>query len=764
MRAMWSGNQKEGNLKWMNLLENLFVVILVFYPLRHIGYGIDFRDTGYNYANFQYMGTEHMDPMWLFSTYLANVTGNLLMKLPKADTMIGMNLYTGLFVSVLALAGYFFCTRKIKMPKVLVFLGEMMAISLCWCPTAVLYNYLTYLLFLGSFLLLYCGLLMETESTMDAGYSMEVRYYVLQKHYKKQRWMLAGAGALLGMNVLVRFSNLPEAAMIVAVWAYNVILWLEERKRSAQGGTFARLGKRENSDRTGTEEYSARAGRKGAADRTGMDGASSRSGEGFWHRLMRHTLWCLLGYAAALAVLLGYIHLRFGIGEYIAGIVRLFAMTENAADYKASSMLMGLVEDYRENLYWAARIGVIIAGGVVLFFVTDKLTGMLRRVEKALGQKNSESKQKANGAEKTEKQSADIDKRNVLVRLVHIVMKMLHIGVRIAWLAVSAAMLVWLYDRGVASMLFYSYDPIRRPCILFLMLTMLIGVIRIFHKDSPKEEKLLSGMLILVILLTSIGSNNRTFPSWNNLFVAAPYTLWESWRFVWGGKKLHFHRSSIFSCGKEVSSNESTSVSGRGFCSVGKGILFPVRTILLAFLGMCMFQAAGFGVVFVFAESTGVQNATAYVENNKVLKNIKMPADRAQWLTELSACVEVYGLQGEEVILYGEIPGLSYYLQMPSAFNPWSDLRSYSLETMENDMAQLEKDMAERGEAKPVILLENTYALYVERETGELTVQEDVNEKLNSIENDGKWKLIMDFMKKYGYQQILRNEKFALYQ
>ena len=44
-----------------NLLENLFIVILSFYPLRHMGWGLDLWDTGYNYANFQYMGTEHKD-------------------------------------------------------------------------------------------------------------------------------------------------------------------------------------------------------------------------------------------------------------------------------------------------------------------------------------------------------------------------------------------------------------------------------------------------------------------------------------------------------------------------------------------------------------------------------------------------------------------------------------------------------------------------------------------------------------------------------
>ena len=43
-------------LRLGNLLENLFIVILAFYPLRHISWGLDLWDTGYNYANFEYMG------------------------------------------------------------------------------------------------------------------------------------------------------------------------------------------------------------------------------------------------------------------------------------------------------------------------------------------------------------------------------------------------------------------------------------------------------------------------------------------------------------------------------------------------------------------------------------------------------------------------------------------------------------------------------------------------------------------------------------
>ena len=37
--------------------EFVFVAVLVLYPLRHIAWGLDLWDTGYGYANFEYMGT-----------------------------------------------------------------------------------------------------------------------------------------------------------------------------------------------------------------------------------------------------------------------------------------------------------------------------------------------------------------------------------------------------------------------------------------------------------------------------------------------------------------------------------------------------------------------------------------------------------------------------------------------------------------------------------------------------------------------------------
>ncbi len=510
-------------LKWSGMLENVFIIILAFYPLRHIRWGLDLWDTGYNYANFQYIGTEHMDPMWLFSTYLANVAGNLLTKLPAAGTLQGMNLYTGLFVSVLALTGYFFCTRKLKLPAGLSFLGEMTAISLCWCPTAVLYNYLTYVFFLFSSIFLYLGLTKESR----------IRLFL--------------AGVFLGMNVLVRFSNLPQAAMILAVWAYDVIVWLEEKKKAKERG--------------GLERRQAR----------------------FWPRLLQHTLWCFLGYMAALAVLYLVIAVRYGMGEYVEGIARLFAMTETASDYKATAMVRKMLDNYVKDLYWIIRLLVIMAGGMIMFAAAGWLEGRLR------GQRD-----------KGESAGRGVRRQSDVLELsggfgaerggaADIAARALHTGIRILWILVSIATAGWLYYRGFCNFDFYSYDSIWYPGPSFLLLTMAVAAVRIFFAKAPKEEKLISGMVMLVILLTSIGSNNGILPSLNNLFLAAPYTLWECWRFVRcvGDKRTE----------------------GGLVCSS-----FPAKGILIVLLAICLSQFGCFGVKFVFAEATGVQEASAAVE------------------------------------------------------------------------------------------------------------------------------------------------------
>ena len=180
-----------------NFIERIvFPLILVIYPLLRIRLGIDMADTTYSLSNFQYFPS--MDGTWMVATFLANVVGNLFMHLPFGDKLMGMYFYTSLIQSMTALAVYEAFRRSDRsagrIPMPLVFAGEIIALGLCWCPSTVLYNYLTYLFMTVGILLLYRGILKEDR-----------RYYV-------------AAGVCLGANVAVRMPNVVQASLIVAVW------------------------------------------------------------------------------------------------------------------------------------------------------------------------------------------------------------------------------------------------------------------------------------------------------------------------------------------------------------------------------------------------------------------------------------------------------------------------------------------------------------------------------------------------------------------
>ena len=173
--------------------EICFPLILLLFPLLKINQGIDLTDTPYSLGNYRFF--EGSDGVWVMATFLSNVAGFFLTRLPFGGTMLGMKFYTSLLISFMALFGYRFF--KTKMPSWMAFLGEVAAIGFCWCPTGILYNYMTYLFFLMGAVFLFRGL---------AGC--------------RPKWLFI-AGICLGLNVSVRVPNILEAALIVVVWYYG---------------------------------------------------------------------------------------------------------------------------------------------------------------------------------------------------------------------------------------------------------------------------------------------------------------------------------------------------------------------------------------------------------------------------------------------------------------------------------------------------------------------------------------------------------------
>lgn len=191
-------------------LQNIvFPLILLLFPLIKANQGVDLTDTGYSLGNYRFFSAD--GGIWTLLTFLSNVTGYLLSCLPFGSTMLGMKVYTGLIVSVTALLGYRFFMTKI--PAWLAFVGELAAIGFCWCPTVILYNYLTYLLFLLGAIFLFRGL---------AG---------------GRNGCLVIAGVILGINVMVRFpNNMLEAGLILALWYYGALKKKPAKKIAEETG------------------------------------------------------------------------------------------------------------------------------------------------------------------------------------------------------------------------------------------------------------------------------------------------------------------------------------------------------------------------------------------------------------------------------------------------------------------------------------------------------------------------------------------------
>ena len=395
---------------------------------------------------------------------------------------------------------------------------------------------------------------------------------------------------------------------------------------------------------------------------------------------------CLAGYLTALLVLFGYIQIRYGMDEYVRGIRRLFSMTEVATDYTAMSMIMGMFDWYFQNLYWEIRMCVFLVVGIVAVGVLELLGSFCKK---------------------------------------DTVKKVLRILEWAGSIALAAVMVFWLYRQGFCAREYTNYGAIIWPGVTFLTLTLLVTLWRIFTPSAPKEEKLISGLIFLIVLITSLGSNNKLYPSMNNLFLALPYMYWHFYRFCKYVGSFRWKRITISA--------------------------LPAKCLFGGFFLLFFVQVGLFGRSFVFAEGTGVQDVSAQVTNNKTLKGVWMSGERAGWMQEISEYVNTRGLAGKDVLIYGQIPALSYYLQMPAAFNPWPDLDSYQIGQLELDMQKMQARMDAEGTYRPVVLLEKKYAVYLE--AGERAL-----EALQPTEKERS--LIVD----YGYEKTFENEKFVIYE
>ena len=104
--------------------------------------------------------------------------------------------------------------------------------------------------------------------------------------------------------------------------------------------------------------------------------------------------------------------------------------------------------------------------------------------------------------------------------------------------------------------------------------------------------------------------------------------------------------------------------------------------------------------------------------------------------------------EGKRLILYGNIPGLSYYLdRAPAIFTSWPDLDTNSAERLQGDLTELTANMQEQGERKPLVILSSSS-----------------EEDILSGETDKKLSMIKEFMEANDYSRAFANEAYVVYE
>lgn len=168
----------------------IFPAVLLLVTMVTVNQGVDVSDSTYSLGN--YLFADRLEGMWVISTYLSNLFGSLIVKLPGGSTLLGANIYTRLVLVATVLAVYYLL--KNETGSFVSFLGGILAIDMCWIPTGILYNYLSYLFLTVGALLLYKAV------------------------KKDDKRLLFAAGLVLGINVFVRIPNITNMALILVLW------------------------------------------------------------------------------------------------------------------------------------------------------------------------------------------------------------------------------------------------------------------------------------------------------------------------------------------------------------------------------------------------------------------------------------------------------------------------------------------------------------------------------------------------------------------
>lgn len=374
---------------------------------------------------------------------------------------------------------------------------------------------------------------------------------------------------------------------------------------------------------------------------------------------------CVAGFLAVFLAGFLCICLQFGPGAYGAMLGGLSGYQSTDATYSPLSMVTSVLGAYAVSLKWVLLLAVAAGMGSLMFML---MPGRFEKVKMAL------------------------------------------------YLCMLPVLLRLLWGRGMFNFQYAFYWSVFQWCMVLLYAAIGLCVLALANPRTFRRDKLLALIVLLVVFITPIGSNNETYPNMNNLFLVAPVTFWLGYRL---------------------------------FLALGtKKGTFAWRAMLAFAAGVFLVQSAGFGVRAVFRDSIEGQKRDSEVTGSPKLAGVKTNEANARALQDVVDYAEENGWEedaagGRRMITFGDVPGFCWLFSMPSALShDWPDMNTYPADAMEDDLQAIR---SRNGDPPAVIVAEG-------------------NVDFDEPQEARKWEALLAFLEEGGYECRMDNGTYRIYE
>jgi hypothetical protein len=272
---------------------------------------------------------------------------------------------------------------------------------------------------------------------------------------------------------------------------------------------------------------------------------------------------------------------------------------------------------------------------------------------------------------------------------------------------------------GMYNFRYYQKESALQWAVVFLLISLANMVGMLYSKTVDVHWKLIAAIGIVIIIITPLGSNNHVWPIINNLFFIAPITIWRVYRFARYGRRYLGTEQAMVP-------------------------LFPLKAMQMAIIIAVFVQSLGVGIFYVFRDGENGEARNATITESSTLRGMRTSSENAANLQEIINFLARQPEDERDLILFGDIPALSYYLNRPTALSSsWPDLDTFSIAQFANELEDVSVRIEVKGRSRPLLII-----------NADVPARDAVREK----------KVYLDeFSVRHNYKEVFRNEQFIIY-